>query len=252
MNTIRDATKMQLQRLAALPYNHYFYDEVLKARKNLGLPNKGMPWNKAVIWYFQEAQKYEPMIITLSIDLNELKQHIKRHAQWYDSNMPLEVTALQLVKMFQLPMRAIRNISHYIMTNNIGWIQSSIGVEVYVSEIYAPNELGLDCKLILDVRTTKKHWDDIWYSYVKPKLVGLEFLANKPQARRMTTDAYNEQMKRWSEWYKLVKFAGLTNEDAIHIWEIASPKSSCSYDASIVGKAVREFEKLIKPKSLER
>jgi hypothetical protein len=218
---------------------------VLKARKLLGIPGKGLPREKAIEWYFNEAHKYDPVVVTLDPFTLAQKEKRIKSAQWYDSDMPLEKIALELVKKFGLPIRAIRYISHYVLDGDNRWIRNPIFAEaVPIQPLF---DSDLHCIMLIDPWTTKKQWAEIWDTSIKPALDSMQAKVGKPQRRRMSTDSWDEQMKRWSEWHELILTKRLTQQKAIEEWEAKHIEQWGKYDISTVSKAVRDFEKLIKP-----
>jgi hypothetical protein len=230
-----------LQRAAALPYNHFVKNEVTKIRRRYGIPESA---EQAALWLSNYVINYFGRGWTENV-VNPMEVFIMY--------TPLGLEIKSLGKRFGLPGLCLRLIVSYLVENE----QDSLTTKGLgpITNIDRSSEGGfptLDIKLLrISPWITKKDWDNIWQNSVKAKVD--ELRRNNPDYRdiirtRFRVEKYCEQMKRWARWYQLSEVEGLGPTEALARWEKENPTERRIFDQSTVTKAIKEFKEIITPK----
>ena len=258
---------LQLQRLGALPYNHYFEAEVVKFHKKYAIPEDP---HQADDWLDSQlreelgissktTQSIRAMLTSPTfhhgnaaltfIEMVALREHprtlstkLRKDADW-SWNAPLFRDIGNLLERFRLPVQIRYNVLRYISTGKKEWLD--------LLEPWVKCEIDLTTD-IPEFRITvggfipwitKKQWLAIWNTYYKTEVSHISQSARK----RATTKSLREQMQRWSEWYQLSETHGLGPVQALNRWESEHPDECGKYDLSTVTHAIQEFREIINP-----
>ena len=258
---------LQLQRLAALPYNHYFEAEVVKLHKKYAIPEDP---HQADDWLDSQlreelgissktTQSIRAMLTSPTfhhgnaaltfIEMVALREHprtlsvkLKKDADW-SWNSPLFRDIGNLLERFRLPVQMRYNVLRYISTGNKEWLDL---LEPWVKgQIDLTTGIPEFCVTVggFIPWITKKQWLAIWNTLRKEGLSPISRSARK----RATIESLREQMQRWSEWYRLSETQGLGTVRALERWESEHPDECGRYDLSTLTHAVQEFRGIIAP-----
>ena len=260
-------TTLQLQRLAALPYNHYFEAEVVKLhnkyavpedprqaddwldnqlREELGIGPEIMPSLRGMLDSATFHHGNEALTVLEMIALREhprtISTRFKKDTDWSWNN-PLFRDIGNLLERFRLPVQMRYSVLRYISTGKKEWLD--------LLEPWFKCEIDLTTD-IPEFRVTvggfipwitKKQWLDIWNTLYEKGVSHISQSARK----RATAKSLREQMQRWSEWHQLSETHGLGPVQALNRWESEHPDECGKYDLSTVTHAIQEFRKIITP-----
>lgn len=254
----------QLQRIAALPYNLIFEEEAKKIRQKYAIPQHGAAdwfrqyWHKygksatALLGAFKGPRLVPGTVGWMGVTDDELAA--KAVDSITDTKVPLEREILLLLSRFGLPLRMFQAVLEYILEDDRRWLHLSVlepAVRLTVS--VREGELELMVTIRLTHLTTKKHWKEIWDEQIEPELKQMrlaykeEYGIGDPGRKRTTLVAFAEQMKRWSEWYRLSEVEGLGPTKALVKWEEECSDERGKFDQSTVTHAIKDFEEIITP-----
>ena len=246
----------QLQRIAALPYNHYIEQECKKIRQKYTF--SGLNEEKAYEHYFQQVKKYRKSAYPL-FSTDNVFAFLE---PTYETEVPLEQEVLTLLRRFQLPVHAFLSVLLYIVTGRKSWLFELLFASPEVKVIWDYKKaLSVANVTItgLNLWTTKKQWEQIWDNEVKQKVNAMrkalerQYGVSELGRKRCTLEAYNEQIHRWWEWYQLSEIEGLGPKRALNKWEESHPESRPKknkrreFDLSTVTKAIKDFGDIITP-----
>ena len=233
-------------RIYALPYNHFFENELKQMRSYLELPEEGIS-DRQQAWAWLEkhltGKRPQPWF--------ELKPSPLDEKLW-QTEVPLWKVAIYLIDKYGLPLRMRSSIGLYVVTNDERFLTSWRGLDVD----FAMNMKAAKLQLVItvggiDAWTTEKQWHDVWERWVKPlkRNLGETIPANKRTGYGKTLQ---ERIKRYSEWYQLSERTTLGKTTlgpakALRQWEEQHQNERGKYDISTVAKAVKEFRRLITP-----
>lgn len=284
-------TARQLQRIAALPYNPFFEEEIKGIRQRYTIPEDS---TKAKDWFKNLLRKYKKSTFafffkrtseihfpyelpTFELHFEEDSKHeIARGAgemqTILETEVPLEIEILLLLRRFGLPSAMYFIVLQYALTHDSSWIQLlHIRPEARCFFGMETGEIALRVTVTgLYPWTTREEWDDLWEGTVKDSLEDLDaFLCGREFHRKRSLQealyrrfkrwyqsyqsSLDRQMKRWSEWYQLVEVRGLRISEALEEWEKSHPEQvpDKGIDESTVSKAVKEFREIITPIPVE-
>ncbi|MBL7125148.1 MAG: hypothetical protein ISS51_03520 [Dehalococcoidales bacterium] len=253
-----EATR-QLQRIAALPYNPIFEEEVKKIRHKYAIPEDP---DEAKFWFRKHYRKYDKSVLAwfVSSDLfpflaakRGIGDKSKRGAGLFGSltEVPLEIHILNLIQRFRLPWTMIPTALLYVLTLERVWLYPS---QLKSEVMFAPEFPGDTLTVIvtrLTPYTTRKQWNEIWNDHVKRELDKIK-QTNKqvlgtPSRKRTTLASLEEQIKRWAEWYQLSEVEGRGPVEALEKWEQDHLEQTGKIDLSTVTHAIKEFKEIITP-----
>jgi hypothetical protein len=232
----------QLQRMAALPYNYFLRDMLVRIRNSYSIPKES---EQAYEWFSEYIVAYFGKGFTKGI-VNPMELVIQ--------HTPLGEELKSVASQFGLPGICVRNLLLYLLDSD----QNSLLIfDRPVVNIERSAEGGMPTLDVTLLRITpwmnRKDWDNIWLNQVRIKVDELK--TNNPEhkdfaKKRSTIHAYEEQMKRYAEWYELVELKGLPIGKALREWEGSHPNEVTpeGIDESTVSKAVKEFREIITPK----
>lgn len=253
----------RLMRIAALPYNHFFGNEVQKIRKEYAIP---ADYKEAWDWFFQEHAASGLRAAWSLFDPNPLLMNATAKTI-YHTEVPLEKDIVLVMIKFQLPSYVFFRVLQYVLLNDIRCLDP---------QVFAPNATfepdtrrGLpEWKITvtgITPWTTKGQWDEIWaminqfdefwdeFEDGRMKKV-IEILKLGRSTKRPTVESYRKQMKRWSEWYQLCVIQGMSAVKALDKWEKDHPEQidpDNPIDPSTVTRAVKDFQEIIRPVPLK-
>lgn len=237
------------RRIYALPYNHFFKDEVILMRSYLKLPEVGISDSQqAWAWLEKHLTEKKPQPWFL-------RKPSHSYEGLWKTEVPLWKTAIYLIAKFRLPLRMRSNIGLYVVTDNEEFLINWRGLDVD----FAINMKAAKLQLVITVDgvdewTTERQWRDVWKYWVKPlkRNLGEPVPANR---RAGYGRILQKRIKQYAEWYQLSELQGLGPAKALEIWErqqehqdyMERRKSKKPYDVSTVTKAVKKFRRLITP-----
>lgn len=229
------------RRIYALPYNHFFENEIKRMRSYLELPKDGIS-DRQQAWVWLErhltGKQIKPWFEAQTATSNE---------KLWQTEVPLWKAAIYLIDKFGLPLRMRSNIGLYVVTNNEGFLKNWKGLDVEFSINVKAAKLQLAITVDgIDAWTTEVQWREVWKNWVKPlkRNLGEPLPANK---RPGYGKALQERIKRYAEWYGLSELEQLGPTGALNKWSELHKDESGKYNESTVSKAVQEFRKLITP-----
>lgn len=274
-----DVTR-QLQRIAALPYNDYFKEEVKQIRVKYLLPVARA--GKSVLSFFSECVTDDNNYVflryidpeadadsyisifglpenTSSAEAHRFLEDLKEKKQAKsiaDAEVPLEQDIVQILERFGLPERAFPNVFWYVL---LDWEEKLLtGLVGLLAQSHGTFETGIPRFKItiygLGPWTQKRQWDKVWHDLVKTQV---EFCAEvyeqvwgipRPSKKRATLQSYDDQMQTWSEWFNLSEVQGRGPKEALEEWEHNHPDQRGRFDLSTVTKAIQGFREVITPK----
>jgi hypothetical protein len=175
---------------------------------------------------------------------------------------PLHLDIEELVKRFGLPQQMEDRTKRYLRTGDEGWLTIRLVEPRLISSSIDLSESIPSAHFTvagLIPWITKKQWIDIWNLQVEPYLKEVnrtnKRLLDKWQRsrKRATITSLDEQMKRWAEWYDLVKNQGLTLRETADRWNDMYPDADPDKvpDESTISKAIQEFEEAIRPTDIK-
>ncbi|MFC2003865.1 hypothetical protein ACFLV4_08015 [Chloroflexota bacterium] len=155
----------ELQRIAALPHNHFFEEEAQKLRQEYAIPADYM---EAWDWFFQVHAASGLRAAWPLFDTNPLLMNATAKTV-YDTEVPLEEDIVLLMKHFRLPAHVFYRLLQYVLLNDKQFLDP---------QLFAPHvefepdpRRGLpEWKLTItgiSPWTTKIQWDEIWDDAVK-------------------------------------------------------------------------------------
>lgn len=237
MGTRKLEATRELQRIAALPYNHYFHEEVVRIRRRYGIPKhaKGLrPLRPELAKALRRWLKYLPPEEALKYELGErgltdadlarfwfyvlYSEHYKKRA-WalfapdketrevlgagkhiYDTEIPLEKEVLTLLQRFGLPEAIFDRVLQYVLTLDKGWLDPLEFEPAVYFNIDATKGFPLLTITVarLGLWISDKEWARIWKDRVKPHLASLR---RRFKAQLGTTEPSKKRMtlKAYSE-----------------------------------------------------
>lgn len=264
----------QLQCIAALRYNTHFEKEVKAIRQRYAIPQdvtEAKDWftnllskhkKNTFAYFFKlffENRRLPYGEAAFSLDFKEgfpsiLSKGSVGMESILQTEIPLELSILLLLPRFGLPMSMYFTILQYTLTEEKFWLHPSWFKPT------VKHEFGIETGQVestvtitgLAPWTTKKQWDDIWDSEVKPllKIQGKALGIAKLARNRTTLESLEKEMKRYAEWYQLIIVQGLKVKEALTKWENEHPEQvdpNKPYDESTVSRALQEFCEIIKP-----
>lgn len=251
---IKSEAGLQLEQVAAMPYNPYLKEEVQKIRQKYSIPKD---YEKACDWFYHEHApgNLKSIFSLFSPGARDPILRSETGEDLYETEVPLEQDVWRLLLQFRLPLYVFRNLLLYILTNDEIWID----IVAFAPKIEFATDFkrGLpDLKVTitrLGAWTTKKQWDELWYRKVEPEVARLRSVYEEMLGaidlpkKRSTLKSYREQMQRWAEWHQLSKIDGLGPAKALTKWLNDHPDQWDRYDASTVTHATKRFEQIIAP-----
>ena len=228
-------------RIYALPYNHFFKDELKQMRSYLELPEDGISdIQKAWAWLEKHLTGKRPQ------PWFELKPSPLDEKLW-QTEVPLWKVAIYLIDKYGLPLRMRSSIGLYLVTNDEKFLTSWRGLDVDFSINMKAAKLQLVITVDgVDAWTTEEQWHEVWKHWVKhlKRNLGETIPSNK---RAGYGRVLQERIKRDAEWYQLSELDGLGPAKALKTWDKCHPDESGKYNESTLNKAVSRFSKLITP-----
>jgi hypothetical protein len=258
------ASRRQLQRIAAIPYNPYLKKEVYRIRKKYGVGN--FPSDREKL--FPEGSTVENhQLISMGISRRSLTtQEVKKveaivEKLLQDKESSLERDIALLMSSFRLPYQLLHFVVLLILVGQEkNWrvlAPKSLGLQIEIESALDPELPALEAR-VSNIRpwTTSKDWAKLWDqvrlemervgSYPEDMVPESQAYLARPGRKRSTLEAYKEQMKRYSEWYELSNKEG--PEKALMEWEQSHPELIGKFDTSTLSRAVQEFRQIITPK----
>lgn len=277
---------LQLQRIAALPYNPFFEDEIKGIRQRYAIPadsTKAKSWfgklllkyeRSALALLYQNIDKQNIPYLTPAVQLdfgeqlrNEIARRSRQMHTLLETEVPLERDILLLLRRFRIPLALYFFVLQYTLTGDKSWLHP-----VHMrpnAHCDFPVEIGEIASLRVIVTglfpwTTKEEWDDLWEGTVKDCLEDIDaFLCGRKFHRKRPLQeslymrfkqwyhsyqmSLNKQMKRWSEWYQLSETEGLGPKQALEEWEKEHEDQRGKFDPSTIAKAIKSFREIITP-----
>lgn len=260
----------QLKRIAALPHNPYFHEEVVKLREKYAVPED---LREANDWLDSQLRKEVDISVetmgslrglltsptfshgnaTLKvIEMFALREHPRTYSAKLkkysgESDWPYQTSLFKdisnLLKVFRLPIQMLYNVLRYISTGKKEWLDI---LEPWVKCEIDQTERIPEFRITVGgfiPWITKKQWIEIWNRCFVTESGHLFQSARK----RATAKSFNEQMQRWAEWYQLSETQGLGPVEALKRWEEEHPDEYGKFDQSTVNHAVEDFHKIITP-----
>jgi len=242
----------ELQRIAALPYNPYFEEDVKRIRRKHAIPpdRKG-----AMEWFYTDySLKHGKMAYPLFLPKGEYP-FFETGESIADTEVPLERDVVALLWRFRLPEMVFESVLQYVLT----------GDEIFLDPlVFEPNvECDFDTRkglpeltvtiTGLDPWATKKQWEEIWDCKIRPILERAKDICEdvlnltEPAKKRPTLGSYRKQMQVYSEWYQLSEIQGFGPTKALEKWEKDHPDQCGHYDPSTITHAIKEFRRIITP-----
>jgi hypothetical protein len=240
-------TSVDWRRIYALPYNHFFKDELKQMRSYLELPEEGISGSQqAWAWLEKHFTEKRPQILPWF-----LAEPAPSDEKLWQTEVPLWKVAIYLITRYGLPLRMRSRIGLYVVTNDGKFLTNWRGLDVD----FAINIKAAKLQLVItvdgvDVWTTEEQWHEVWEHWVKPlkRNLGEPIPANK---RPGYGKVLQERIKRYAEWFELSeKSPGMGPAKALREWEKTYPDERGKYDISTVTKAVKEFGRLTAPKEI--
>jgi len=234
--------RSEIQCLVALPFNHYFEEEIKRIRKEYNIPEK---WDEAIYWYGNHAETYG---------------HEKKQKGILGATLPLDKEILVLLVRFGLPLTGFTHVLYYVVFNTKTFLDPSWATTPIVNTKLHCEQGLMELKVNvsrINIWTTKEQWIRIWSRDIKPSLDTLkEEYKEKlgivaPGRKSASPELMLGQMKRWSEWYHLSETEQLGPVEALRQWEINHPEESGKYDQSTAIKAIAKFREIITPISIK-
>jgi hypothetical protein len=281
-------TYITLQRIAALPYNSYFKQAVEQIREKYGVSEDTIlakEWFKnllrehnknTVSLLYSIEHPYLPHtepVKELEIDKelrNSLTSRSTSTKTLQDTGIPIEKDILTLLHRFSIPCSVYFVILLYTLTYSERWLDPLyLRPMATCSSLGGTGDISTLTVTITGIYpwTTKAEWDDLWDGWVKDYIEDLaSFLEKRKISRRKSREdtlfqrfkrwykSYqldiDKQMKKWSEWYDMVRIQGLTLEETANRWRDMHEEEydpDKDVDLTTISKAVAEFEYLITP-----
>ncbi len=246
----------ELQRIAALPFNPFFQEDVKQIRKRYQIT----PGIDAYEWFLRERMKYHKSVYSFFISDKKSFFRYTKAKNVLDTDIPLELDILLVISRYDIPISSFEGVLLFILTDNRIWLDSILRPEVKVITDSQRGEVLLNIT-ISNVHSSfsKKEWNAIWEDQIKLQLISLkkaysiEFGTLSPGKKRSSVESYREQMQRWSEWYKLSEIDRLGPTNALAKW-LDDHKDKLTqydkYDVSTVTHAIQEFREIITPKKM--
>ncbi|MFC2012642.1 hypothetical protein ACFLVU_05880 [Chloroflexota bacterium] len=240
---------LQLQRIAAIPYNPNLRRDIELIRIKYGLDK--YDGDEAWKWY---AEQINPVGVrsTLHYLVAKPDWDVRSYMEHpFETDIDIEQDIGTLLSRYQLPISQFIQIIYYATYGYPYSLEMLKAFKPGVLKVYSVQiELGRVEIIIgyLTPWTTKKEWNEIWDKDVLPIIKDLKQTQGiKLQARKATLFTMITQIERWSEWYELSEIQGLGPTKALREWEKINPTEAGKFDQSTVTHAVKEFERIITP-----
>lgn len=217
-------TTQELKRIAALPYNPNFQDEVKKLRQKYG-----------ILIGLQACDYLEKHPDLVSHLIEDVRNVVSRYTELW-------------------PSEVFRKVMLYVLTDNCEQFKESLNHTLPTPQAKRwrwDTTPGCWAFTITGISkfATKEQWDEIWYYEVLPRLKAIKevFGIPLPAKKRPNIESFNEEMKRYSEWYQLSEIEGLGPTQALDKWLEDHQDERDKYNVSTLTHAIKEFREVIKP-----
>lgn len=253
-----EATR-QLQRVAALPYNHYFEEELQKIRNKYGISeiSRGYCFEDPSLKDLKDLDCREHH--TLLVENGTIEVILPARSTGVKGHLISDID--QLLSKFGLPSAVFFTIFYYLFTGEpqeiFTWMAHDLGAKVsFGHEVIDPGERARDeideyqetvtVTVELSRWCSKELWEQIWDHHLEKELLKLR--GGEHRARKVTlTSGMQKQMKRYSEWYQLSEIQRLGPVKALSRWEENHPSEYGKFDQSTITHAIKEFREIITP-----
>jgi len=146
---------------------------------------------------------------------------MKKVANIFDTEVPLEQAILMLLLEFGLPLGLFPLVLRHVLEPDKDFRQLLLS-SPWVTVKWAVDFQTLQAVMGFSVNVitvgpwiNRKQWMDIFDTHIQPDLQEVTKLfekvqgVKKPTRKRGTLESYIEQMRRYSEWYRLSEIEGL-------------------------------------------
>ncbi len=252
---------LQLQCIAALPYNHYFEDEVKKLQLKYDISEDLL---EATKWFRNQHIRYNESgssllsnkyftLDILGLEALHLAISLRSVEELINTRVPLEKDILGLLPRFRLGLRIFGAVLGYILTREKSWLEPSSWEPRTSYKLYNVGGVPeLSILITLSPWTTKERWVEIWQKIVRGSRKSLRIFdkqayLGEPAKKLGTVISLGKEMKRWSEWYQLSEIEGLGPTKTLEKWLKGHPSQYDKYDVSTVTHAIQDFKNIINP-----